>query len=183
VTELDAYTISREPLTLRFVHRRVPRRIATALALGVVCLGAFAIAACGWLGAIAMPHDGVAITGTILALAFGAMGTWLGASGVWGREELALLPDRIVVTRVLGPWRRAREVELASGGHVALGIDRLQFRGEKSPQEWLTAMTDPLATPVRIGMGFELPRAALNAVGDAIVAAATRAGATTTFDR
>ena len=183
MTELDAYTISREPLRLRFVHRHVPKRIVNLLWVGLTCFVLFAVCVAGWLGAVEMVHGGWAIAGTILAFGFGALCTWLGAMAVWGREELALEPDRIVVTRRLGPWRRSRTLALVSGEHVVVAIDRLQYRGEAKPEEWLIASTDPLPPPVRIAMGFHLSQAVLHAIGDAIVAAAKRSGATTTFDR
>ena len=183
MTELDAYTISREPLRLRFVHRRAPKRVVNTLKFGALCLGVFVLAMAGWAGVVEMPHDAYTIAGTILAFAIGAMATWLGAMGMWGREEIAIEADRVVVTRMLGRWRRSRHIGLVKGEHVVVAIDRMQFRGDPKPQEWLTASTDPLPPPVRIAMGFELPNATLIAVGEAIVAAAERAGATTTFDR
>lgn len=183
MSELDAYTISREPLRLRFVHRHVPKRIVNILWVGVTCFVLFAVMVAGLLGAVDMVRGGWAIAGMVLALGFGALCTWIGAMAVWGREELALEPDRIVVTRRLGPWRRSRALALVKGEHVVVAIDRLQFRGDAKPEEWLIASTDPLPPPVRIAMGFQLAPAVLAAVGDAIVAAAKRAGATTTFDR
>jgi hypothetical protein len=182
VSELDAYTISREPLTLRFEHR-VTFRNRNTFGLGIACLGLFALTIAGWLGALEMAHSGWAIAGTILALGGGVLCTWLGAMGIWGREELALRDDRIVVTRTLGPWRRSEELALVKGEHVVVAIDRLQFRGDAKPQEWLTASTDPLPPAMRIAMGYQLPQPVLGAIGDAIVAAAKRAGAATTFER
>jgi len=183
VNQLESYTISREPLRLRFAHRHVPKRIVNTLFFGTTCLTIFAAAMAGWFGAVDMPHDGYVMAGTILALGVGLLCIWLGAMGVWGREEVAFQPDRIVVTRTLGPWRRSRELALVKGEHVVVAMDRMQFRGDPKAQEWLTASTDPLPPPVRIAMGFDLPNATLIALAEAITAAAERAGATTTFDR
>jgi hypothetical protein len=165
---MKQYVVSTEPFQVRLRRARVLAKFAQSLAMGLLLLAVTALALVGLLlqeigiSEFGIGGDGWAVLGFLIGAVVGGLLFWRGAAAIWGTETILFEGERLLVTRKLGPWRRACEIPRSS----VIGINRqtnADFRSERADLWgfWIVIECRLPARSVRLGFGYGFDDAAV----------------------